>query len=116
MSGVIILSKKSKRAKATDIPQCVKKKVFERDNYSCVVCGNTYNIYPNAHFISRAKGGLGVEENIVTLCTNLTDNKCHYKYDNGTSKEREDIEILIENYLKFFYPSWNKEDLMYRKY
>ena len=35
---------KSKRAKATDIPMSVKKKVFERDNGRCVVCGNNYNV------------------------------------------------------------------------
>ena len=106
---------KSKRAKATDISQKVKKVVFERDNGCCVICGNSYNVMPNAHFISRARGGLGVEENIVTLCTNLTNNKCHYKYDNGTSKEREEIGEMIESYLKSIYPNWNKEDLIYKK-
>ena len=44
---------KSKRSKATDIPMSVKKKVFERDHGCCVVCGNSYNVMPDAHYISR---------------------------------------------------------------
>jgi 5-methylcytosine-specific restriction endonuclease McrA len=106
---------KSKRSKACDISQAVKEKVWERDNGRCVVCGNNYNVMPNSHFISRANGGLGIEENIVTLCTNFTTNKCHYKYDNGTREEREQIGAIIENYLKSKYLNWNKENLTYKK-
>lgn len=54
---------KSKRSKATDIPQKVKQAVWERDGGRCVVCGCCRNVMPNAHFISRSKGGLGIEEN-----------------------------------------------------
>ena len=106
---------KTKRSQACDISQAVKEKVWERDNGKCVVCGNNYNVMPNAHFISRANGGLGIEENIVTLCTNFTNNKCHYKYDNGTRQERECIGGIIENYLKSKYPNWDKEKLYYKK-
>lgn len=31
------------------------------------MCGSSYAM-PNAHYIARAQGGLGIEENIVTLC------------------------------------------------
>ncbi len=106
---------KSKRSKACDIPQKVKDIVWERDNGRCVVCGNRYNVMPNAHFISRANGGLGIEQNIVTLCTNLTENKCHYKFDNGSATEKEKIGNQIENYLKSKYPDWSKENLIYKK-
>lgn len=107
---------KTKRAKATDIPYNVKKKVFERDLGRCVVCGNSYNVMPNAHFIPRSKGGLGIEQNIVTLCTRLTENDCHYKFDNGTKEEKERIGNIIESYLKSQYDSWKKEDLVYNKW
>jgi hypothetical protein len=70
---------------------------------------------PNAHFISRSKGGLGIEENIVTLCTGFTKNNCHYKYDFGTRQEREEIGGIIEEYLKSKYPNWDKEKLTYRR-
>lgn len=108
---------KSKRSKATDISMSVKKKVFERDNGRCVVCGNTINVMPNAHILSRAKGGLGIETNIVTLCTNFTPNKCHYKYDNGTLKEHNVIYKKIERYMKKKYGSkWNIDNQRYKKY
>ena len=61
---------KSRRSKATDIPQKVKQAVWERDGGRCVICGNTHNVMPNAHFISRANGGLGIEENVVHLTQN----------------------------------------------
>ena len=106
---------KHKRSKATDISQKVKKAVWERDGGRCVVCGCNYNVMPNAHYIARSKGGLGIEENIVTLCTELTDNKCHHKYDFGTREEREEIGERIAEYLKSKYPDWNEQKLIYRR-
>ncbi len=107
---------KSKRSKLTDIPMSVKKKVFERDNGCCVVCGNNYNVMPNAHYIPRSKGGLGIEENIVTLCTELTPNKCHRKYDFGTKEQQEKIHDSIKNYLQSKYEYWNEDKLVYKKW
>jgi len=106
---------KTKRSKKTDIPMSVKKKVFERDKGRCVICGNYCNVMPNAHYISRQKGGLGIEENIVTLCTELTQNKCHRKYDFGTKEERLKIKEKIRKYLQSKYKNWNEEDLIYKK-
>ena len=94
----------------------VKKKVFERDNGCCVVCGNNYNVMPNAHYIPRSKGGLGIEENIVTLCTELTPNKCHRKYDFGTKEQQEKIHDSIKNYLQSKYEYWNEDKLVYKKW
>lgn len=107
---------KSKRSKATDIPMSVKKKVWERDGGCCVVCGNSYNVMPNAHYISRKHGGLGIEQNIVTLCTELTKNKCHRKYDFGTKQEHENIGKIIKKYLKSKYSDWDEDKLIYRKW
>ena len=106
---------KSKRSKATDISMSVKKKVWERDNGYCVICGNSYNVMPNAHYIPRSKGGLGIEENVVTLCTELTKNKCHRKYDFGTKEEREKIRLTIKKYLSSKYENWNEDKLIYKK-
>ena len=108
---------KSKITKATDISQRVKQIVWERDHGRCVVCGNTYNVMPNAHIVSRTKLGKGIETNIVTLCTNFTNNKCHYKYDFGTNEEKERIDNIIVSYMKKIYgENWNKEDQKYKKY
>ncbi len=105
---------KSKRSKACDIPQKVKEKVWERDGGRCVVCGSRIAM-PNAHFIPRSKGGLGIEENIVTLCTEFAECKCHRKFDFGTAQEQLEIGHKIEAYLKSKYPNWNKENLIYKK-
>ena len=107
---------KSKRSKATDIPNKVKEKVFARDKGKCVVCGNNYNVMPNAHYIPRSKGGLGIEQNVVTLCTEMTLNKCHRKFDFGTKEERQKIGEKIKKYLKSKYHNWNEEDLIYKKW
>lgn len=107
---------KTKRSKSTDISMAVKKKVFERDKGRCVVCGNTYNVMPNAHYIPRSKGGLGIEQNIVTLCTMMTTNKCHHRYDNGSKPEHEFIKTKIKRYLMSKYDDWNEDNLVYKKY
>jgi len=107
---------RSKRTKATDIPKRVKEIVWERDNHRCVVCGNSQNVMPNAHYISRADGGLGIEQNIVTLCTSLTENKCHYNFDEGDIKEQERIGKKIKQYLIGKYPNWENVKLIYDRW
>lgn len=105
---------KSKRTIAVDISKSVKDAVWERDQHRCIICGDT-NAFPNAHFISRARGGLGIEENIVTLCSNFAPCKCHYKYDFGTKEEQEELGQKIETYLKSKYPNWDRQNLIYKK-
>lgn len=99
---------KSKRSKACDISQAVKKAVWERDNHACIICGTPYAM-PNAHYISRAHGGLGIEQNIVTLC--LT---CHHAYDN--TARRPHYQECIQDYLKSKYENWDENDLIYKKF
>lgn len=97
---------KSKRSKQCDISQKVKEQVYERDKF-CIYCGNP-NATPSCHYIPRSKGGLGVEQNIVTLCQS-----CHYNYD--MTNKREHYKQFIQNYLKSHYEDWNEQDLIYRK-
>lgn len=100
----------SKRSKATDIPMSVKKKVWERDNHHCINCGNPYAM-PNAHYISRAHGGLGIEQNVVTLCQD-----CHHNFDNGKNKQvKEAIKHKIETHLRTYYEDWDNYTLTYKK-
>lgn len=98
---------KTKRAKACDIPQAVKDKVLERDGY-CVFCGNP-NASPSAHYISRAHGGLGIEQNILTLCQT-----CHDRYDKTT--DRKQMREFFKKYLQSKYVEWNEDDLVYKKF
>lgn len=100
--------KKTKRAAACDIPQRVKATVYERDGAMCVLCGAPGN--PWCHYVSRAHGGLGVEENIVTLC-----NPCHELYDHGDRATRGYLKGKLARYLRERYPEWREESLIYRK-
>lgn len=97
-----------KRTKKLAISTRVKEIVWERDSQCCILCGVPGN--PWCHYISRAHSGLGVEENIVTLC-----NGCHYIYDNGSKEQREAIRERLREYLMEQYPSWNEDELIYRK-
>ena len=99
---------KSKRAKACDITKKVKDIVWERDGHRCIICGDPHAM-PNSHFIRRSQGGLGIEENIVTMCQ-----RCHRMYDQGI--ERRVIETYTENYLRSKYPNWDRSKLIYKKW
>lgn len=101
---------KSKRSKATDIPQKVKMAVWERDGHKCVICDSA-TAMPNAHYIPRSKGGLGIEENVVTLCF-----ECHYMYDFGSKAQRKGLGYQIKGYLMSQYPEWDEDKLIYRKW
>lgn len=100
----------SKRAKACDISPSVKKIVFERDKGFCVVCGKAG--VPNSHYIRRGQGGLGIPENVVTMCI-----ECHNAYDNGHDEKMvKEIQAKVKKYLKRQYKeNWNEEDLYYKK-
>jgi 5-methylcytosine-specific restriction endonuclease McrA len=99
---------KSKRSKACDITKKVKDRVWERDGGQCIICGSRMAM-PNSHFIRRSQGGLGIEENIVTMCS-----LCHRMYDQNC--DRKAMEAFIEKYLRSHYPDWDKEKLVYKKW
>jgi 5-methylcytosine-specific restriction endonuclease McrA len=96
----------SRRAKACDIPRAVKINAFDRDNGVCILCGRPG--MPNAHYIPRSQGGLGIEENIVTLCI-----ECHHSFDN--TPKRQNLRKVIQTYLKCKYPDWDESKLVYKK-
>lgn len=99
----------SRRAKACAISPAVKKRVWERDGHRCVYC-KSINAFPEAHYIPRSRGGLGIEENILTLCR-----LCHDAFDNGTAAMRHEIGHYCREYLKAIYPGWDEKKLIYRK-
>lgn len=97
-----------RQTKATNISTAVKAAVWERDGGKCVLCGS-HMAAPNAHYIARSHGGLGVEQNLVTLCLS-----CHDRYDN--SADRMLIRAELRAYLKSKYPDWTETKLTYRKW
>ena len=98
----------SKRAKALSIARETKRAVYHRDQGLCVMCGNPGK--PEAHFIPRSKGGLGIPQNILTLCPT-----CHRKFDQGRRTEREGMREYFREYLQSKYTDWNEDNLIYHK-
>ena len=75
---------KNSRTKATDISKAVKLRVNERDNGYCILCGKSASWHESCcHVIPRSSGGLGIEENIVTLCQ-----ECHKAFDEGPNRQK----------------------------
>ena len=72
----------------------------------CIFCGRPGD--PVAHVISRAHGGLGVERNIVTACT-----QCHERMDNST--DRQMYISKARSYLEDIYGPIDWAELVYRK-
>lgn len=98
---------KSKRAKACNLTKKVRLTVWERDNHRCVLCGGL-EAMPNAHYISRANGGLGIEQNILTLCVG-----CHFELDQ--SPRRKELLERVRAYLERLYPGFTDEQRKYKK-
>lgn len=96
----------SKRTKALAIPHSVKDVVSIRDHGKCILCGRPGS--PNAHFIARHDGGLGIEQNILTLCID-----CHFRYDH--SLDRAGLHKFFKRYLESKYPDFDEGILFYRK-
>ena len=94
------------RTRACAIPTKTKKIVEERDGHACIFCGKRGR--GEAHVIARSQGGLGVEQNLVTVCR-----KCHYLMDDTVS--RDFFIEMAKQHLRRIYPDWNEEDLIYKK-
>jgi 5-methylcytosine-specific restriction endonuclease McrA len=96
----------NRQTKAVAIPPQVKKAVYERDGGACIWCAKKGE--PNAHYIPRSHGGLGVAENVLTLCWG-----CHMEYDQTSN--REQMRAFFKDYLKSKYPDWDETKLIYKK-
>lgn len=104
--------------KATKIPKRIKDAVRKRDGGRCILCGRPGE--PHCHVVRRSAGGMGVEENIVTLC-----DRCHYAFDKGLYmkemeplgfRSRAEIKKFIYEYMEERYPGWTPEKVTYRKW
>lgn len=96
-----------RQTRFTAVQPATWKRVYERDNGACVLCGRS-GILQAAHYIGRAQGGLGREKNLVMLCAD-----CHRRYDQ--SAEREEIRAELREYLQGLYSDWCESDLVYKK-
>ena len=57
------------------IPEALRNKVFERDNYTCRICGRTGIKLTIDHIIPFTKGGKTIITNLQTLCTSCNSKK-----------------------------------------
>jgi hypothetical protein len=104
-----------KDTKARDFDRKTKIAISRRDSIDgwpcCVYCGAAAPeelVWSNAHYIARSQGGLGIEENGLTLCP-----ICHRKYDQTTA--RMQMRGFFREYLQMHYSSWDEDKLIYRK-
>lgn len=95
------------RTRACAIPKEVKLIVYERDHERCIFCGAPG--LPEAHVIPRSHGGLGVPQNIITVCRS-----CHDKLDNSTDRQQM-LDVAVE-YLGSYYPDISQTDVIYQKW
>lgn len=93
----------------TDISPKTRAKVWARDGHRCILCGDP-NAGPWCHYIPRSRGGLGVEENVVTLC-----DYHHRILDIGHGEQRCRVREAVRQYLRSIYDGWEETRLIYRK-
>ena len=99
-----------KRTKATSISKEVRRKVYERDKECCILCGrHVPERCACAHVIRRSQGGLGIEQNIVTLCDD-----CHREMDGYGDHRR--LLREAQAYIEAEYGYIDPHDLVYDKY
>ena len=105
-----------KRTDALGIPRSVKVAVADRDSAGgwpcCILCGRPAPFsnplaFSCAHYIARSQGGLGIEENILTLCWS-----CHQEYDGARRKE---LRPILARHLREHYDGWDENKLTYQK-
>lgn len=98
----------SKISKACDISPAVRREVMDRDGGRCIICGSMQGIQI-AHYISRARLGLGIPQNLACLC-----HLCHFDYDNG--KLHSEIKTAFKGHLQANYEEWDESELTYKKW
>lgn len=99
-----------KRTQATDISPKTRSIVLRRDSHRCVYCGTTYALQLAHVFVNRSHGGLGVEQNLVTLCI-----EHHMLMDNGREEKAKPIRDVAEFYLRHQYKDIDIDSLKYKK-
>ena len=104
----MVICMASKRSKACDISPKVRKEVLERDGHRCIICGANYGLQI-AHYISRGRLGLGIPQNLATMCVS-----CHFQMDNG--KYHKELQKCVREHLKAHYEDWDESKLTYSKW
>lgn len=108
----------SRRSLACEFSRAAREEIEERDG-GCIFCKMGYfpdrdgapKFYSIMHYVSRAKGGLGIPQNGAVGCQ-----WHHNMLDNGNNGRREEMMELFREYLKLHYEEWEEENLKYNKW
>ena len=95
-----------RQTRFTGISPAVWNECYDRDGGICRHCGKG-GVLQAAHYVSRARGGMGIPTNLVMLCP-----ECHREADQGDGKE---IKREMREYLQSLYPLWDEEKQKYTK-
>lgn len=82
------------RKKKDNIHGNLRRRVFERDNYTCRYCGSTIGPFHCDHVYPESKGGMTVIDNLATACQ-VCNQKKHAKI--GIWPAPSDILRELEN-------------------
>ena len=102
----------NRRTKSLQISPETRRKVEERDSIDgapcCVFCGTPYGVRGEAHYIKRSQGGLGIEQNLLTVCR-----PCHHELDFG--RWRDEMLNHARRHFESKYEAWNEDELKYKR-
>lgn len=106
----------NKRTKALKISPRVKQLVWIRQGGRSLWSGKPITVEECCcHFVSRARSGLGIEENIIGLT-----HEEHRIFDLNEPGDHKDIWFKMRDkarkHLQDFYPGWNERDLIFKKW
>lgn len=106
----------NRRTRALQIPPRVKMIVWNRQNGRSVYSGKPISADECCcHYVSRARSGLGIEENIVGLT--YEEHKIFDLNEPGDHrKEWMEMREKAKKHLQSSYPGWDEEKLKYRKW
>lgn len=113
----------NRRTRALQFSTKARKEIYARDGARCLFCDANYrmcekrfgnildcHIYETMHIVARSHGGIGIAQNGIIGC------RYHHRMlDGGARKVREEMQQMIETYMKTKYPGWSREKLVYRK-
>ena len=91
------MDKKAERAKGNNL----RRKILERDNHECVICGSFEKLEVH-HKHALYLGGKSTEDNLVTLCS-----ECH-KFAPETGED--DFQRYLENKGVYVYQEMMKSN------
>lgn len=81
---------KSKRTKWCNVAPPTRNAILVRDGNKCILCGSSSYLTMAHIFVSRAKGGKGSKDNIVTLCKN-----CHFYHLDNPIGEKNVLQAKV---------------------